>query len=278
MLSFYQLYADKSQSVLEYPKKATHVLDKWLLSKMESLTQQVNHYMQQYDVVRSSRALIEFVNQFSTWYLRLSRDRVKEQQDQYSSQLFGWALYRLALLFAPFCPFFSELVHQNLVDDDSSVHLADWPVADDSSIDENLEKQMALVMQIVEIGRRVRAENGAKLRHPLSMLKITHPNEFDHALFEELIKDELNVKELQWDQQSQVELSLEFDFKMTPELQAEAKAKDLIREIQTLRKESGLAISAQVKLSAPDWPKEWQTEIERRTNTSLVRGDKIGLL
>lgn len=278
MLSFYKLYADKKHDVASYPKKPTHTLDLWLVSRIESLTLTVTSYLEQYDVVKASRELTDFVNDFSTWYLRLSRNRIKSLKNDGVSHVFGWSLYRLAQLFAPFTPFFSELVHHNILDEESSIHLSSWPESNEFLIDKNIETEMRMVMQIVESGRRVRAEKGSKLRHPLSLIKIDHPSQLNYENYEQIIKDELNVKAVEWNHQSDQDLSIEFDFNVSNELKAEAQARDLIREIQILRKESQLPIDAVVGVELPDWPEEWQKEIEQRTNTSLSKGDKLRLL
>ncbi len=278
MLSFYKLYADKKHDVVSYPMKPTHTLDLWLASRVESLTSTVTSYLEQYDVVKASRELTEFVNDFSTWYLRLSRNRIKSSNNDEVSHVFGWSLYRLAQLFAPFTPFFSELVHHNILDEKSSIHLSSWPESNQALIDKNIETEMRMVMQIVESGRRVRAENGSKLRHPLSLIKISHPLQLNYDNYEQMIRDELNVKAVEWNHQPDQDLSIEFDFNITNELKSEAQARDLIREIQILRKESQLPIEAVVGIELPDWPEEWQKEIEQRTNTRLSKGDTLRLL
>ncbi len=279
MLSFYQLFADKDHDVRESPNNVENILDKWLISRVESLSLSVTANLEKYDVVKASRELIEFIDEFSTWYLRLSRERIKDQDNQTSSHVFGWSLYRLAQLFAPFAPFFSELVHHNLVDEDSSIHLSTWPELKKTIIDKKIETEMKLIMQVVELGRRSRVENGSKLRHPLASVKISLNNQFEYSQYEQLVKDELNVKVVKWQQGSgNQELALEFDFELTPELETEAIARDLIREIQAIRKTAKLAIDKVAKIELPSWPEEWQEEIEQRTNTILTKGTVLKLV
>jgi len=279
MLSFYQLFADKNHNVEDSPNAVTNILDRWLISRVESLSLSVTENLEKYDVVKASRELIEFIDEFSTWYLRLSRERIKDHDNQTSSHVFGWSLYRLAQLFAPFAPFFSELVHHNLVDEISSIHLSTWPQLNNAIINKKIETEMKLVMQIVELGRRSRVENGSKLRHPLALVKIYLGQQFEYSQYESLLKNELNVKLIEWHQDSKnQELALEFDFELTPELKAEALARDLIREIQTVRKTSNLAVDKVVKIELPSWPTEWQQDIEQRTNTILIKGTVLKLV
>lgn len=279
MISFYKLFADQGHDVTKLPQDTHDVLDKWLLSKINSLIQEVTQYFQEYDLVRASRSLIEFVNDFSTWYLRLSRERVKDDDNTEVSHVLGAGLYALAQLFAPLCPFFSELVHHNLVDDQSSIHLTDYPVVNEKLINSDLELEMSIVVKVVEMGRSLRRDQGVKLRHPLASatVKISR-NLYFHDELENLIVQELNVKKIIWQVETDlVEPSLEYDLVLTPELKEEAQARDLIREIQDLRRKQKLKIDEQVELELPDWPKDWQKEIEQKTNTRLVKGEKLKL-
>ncbi|KUK79172.1 MAG: ileS [Microgenomates bacterium 39_7] len=279
MISFYKLFADTKQGIANPPANLENILDNWLVSRTNSLTKKVTTYLEKYDVVRASRELISFVNEFSTWYLRLSRERLKSDSNQQSSQVLGWALYRLAQLFAPLCPFFSELVHHNLVDDQSSIHLSDWPKYNSETINPELEKEMLTTMQVVELGRRARAESGIKLRHPLQSITIFLLEDLNSLnQYNQLISEELNVKGVFWKVVKDGEPRVEYDLVLTPELEAEAEARDLIREIQDLRKNAKLKVDQQVVVLLPAWPLDWQKMIEQKTNTSLKKGDKMKLV
>jgi len=278
MISFFKLFANQEVDVTTLPEKAEHIMDQWLLSAFNSLNKKVTEHLQAYDVVRASRALIEFVNQLSTWYLRLSRDRLRADDNQETSHVFGAVLYQLAQLYAPFAPFFSELVHHNLVDDQTSIHLTDWPEVHETSINSELEQEMAVVEKIVEKGRSLRRDKQLKLRHPLASVEVKLEQELKYQeQLSVLLRNELNVKKVIWEVGAD-ELEVDYDFVLTDELKAEAEARDLIREISNLRRKAKLKIDDQAVVSLPDWPEEWQAEIESRTNTTLQKGDELKLV
>ncbi len=280
MISFYKMFADQEHDITTLPTEPEHILDQWLVSRINSLRQKVTTHLKEYDVVKTSRSLIEFVNDFSTWYLRLSRERIKQDENQEVSRVFGAGLHSLAQLFAPLCPFFSELSYHNLVDENSSIHLTDWPEIKQEEINEKLESEMAKVTEIVELGRGIRRDKGLKLRHPLAsaVIKTNTPLSYQDEL-SELIKHELNIKEVYWEVEAdQSELKLEYDFDITPDLKQEAEVRDLIREIQNLRRKAKLDVEAEVVLQLPDWPENWQEEIETKTNTQLVQGDEMKIV
>jgi isoleucyl-tRNA synthetase len=278
MISFYKLFTDQEHDVEQLPQQADHVLDQWLLSRLNSLTQEVTKAMKAYDLSRASRLLIDFVNQLSTWYLRLSRDRIKNENNQQVSHVLGAALYQLAKLYAPFTPFFAELVHHNLIDEDSSIHLSDWPQVNQQQYNQVLEQEMSLIEQIVEQGRSLRRDKQIKLRHPLASLKVSLKKALKYqSELEQLLLNELNVKAVYWSQGAD-NLEVDYDYELTPALKQEAEARDLIRSIQNLRRKAKLDLDEEVEIELPAWPEEWRSEIESRTNTKLKKGDKMRLV
>src|SRR5690606_35402133 len=133
------------------PLKPTTIMDKWILSKLNTLTEAMTKCMDGYDVVSASRMAMEFVTDLSTWYLRRSREQLKEGQGKEDSlQVFGMVLYKLAQLFAPFAPFFSESVYHQLVDASESIHLTEWPSVEQTLIDKSLEEEMTEIRKVVE--------------------------------------------------------------------------------------------------------------------------------
>ena len=278
MISFYKLFADQDHDVQAQPDKPAHILDQWLSSRLNSLTKETTQALKAYDLSRASRDLIEFVNQLSTWYLRLSRDRIKADDNQLVSHVFGRALYYLAKLYAPFTPFFSELVHHNLVDDQSSIHLTNWPEVSQDLINPKLEQEMKVVEKIVEKGRGLRRDKQIKLRHPLAAVRVGLDRELTYRTeLEKLVKNELNVKRVEW-QTGQSELTVDYDFELTPALKQEAEARDLIRKIQNKRRKAKLKIDQQAVIELSDWPQDWTPEIEQRTNTTLKQGGEFKLI
>lgn len=269
---FYRLYAGSLPVNLDHSPQPITVMDRWILSRINSLIQDITAAMDAYDVVTASRSLIEFVNQLSTWYLRRSREQIKAGQNKAQSlHVLGVVNYQLAQLFAPLIPFFTEVVHHHLIDQQSSIHLTDWPVANPELIDANLELEMANLRKVVELVLAKRAEVAIKIRQPLSAVTIitSHPQPRPELM--QVLQDEVNVKTVVWQTNSAHDQSLvvELDTTLTPELLAEGEARELIRNIQKLRKQSGLTVGDHAKVNVSAIPKGWQSEIEAKTNSSL---------
>lgn len=287
VLSFYKMFASTKHDVRVVPKPQ-HLLDWWLMSRLNTLTKQVTQLMDQYDVVKASRLLMDFVDELSTWYLRQSRARIKngegnEQLRDQSSHVLGFALYRLAQLLAPFAPFFTELIHHNLVDDHSSIHLTDWPTVDQKLINKNLEKQMRALCQLVQVAHAKRKEQQSSLRQPLAKMTIAHMDLLEQEPeAKTLLSNELNVEVIEFaDGLSKDEVV--FDFTLTPELKAKGEARQLVRQIQNLRKSAGLPVDQIATVAVPSnlmaWPaklqQQLQEQIEISTNSQLVEGEKL---
>jgi isoleucyl-tRNA synthetase len=180
-------------------KLSAHKLDRWILSRLNSLILLVDKGLAVNDFVNTSKAVENFVDELSNWYIRRSRDRFwgsglgEEKLDAYRT--LTQVLLTTATLMAPFTPMLSEDIFTNLGGGES-VHLADYPVADESLIDLALEKDMESARGIVELARNVRNESGIKTRQPLSELIVSIDDNFNVADYEELIKDEINVKHI----------------------------------------------------------------------------------
>lgn len=271
MLKFYDLFSGEHKNLTKPEEVPTHIMDQWLVSQMETLTGEVTQLMDNYDVVRTSRQIMEFVDTLSTWYLRLSRDRLRED-NQEATQVFGYALYTLAQLVAPFAPFFAEVVHQNLVDASSSIHHTNWPEPHAKLINLKLDTEMAVVQKIVELGHAHRKEAEVKVRQPLAAVTITSPKLTYATELAELIKQELNIKEVVWQKAStDQDLTVKLDLHLTDELKAEGEARELARQIQNLRKKLGLKPDAKVAVTVPAWPESWESWLKDKTNTTSLK-------
>jgi len=272
VVSFYRLYNQGVQDG-SFPQNPSHVLDRWLISRMEALTQDVTKAMDKYDVVTASRSLMDVVNDISTWYLRLSRDRMR-QGNQESLKTLHAALMRWTYLIAPFAPFIAEFIYHNLGDNRSdSIHLDPWPQANDSAINPKLESEMDLIRQVVEKAHALRKEAGVKLRQPLAVMTVTAPSEV-HPKLLSLIESEVNVKKVMWSEGENISVSL--DTSLTPELLAEGEARELIRKIQDERKKVGTKIDQHINVTLPSWPKAFETEIKVKVLADeLVEGEKL---
>lgn len=281
IFAFYQTFvgpkvATAGISIDQSPAEVTEVMDRWVLSRLADVSQQVTIAMDQYDLVRSSRLLMEFVTELSTWYLRQSRERLKADDPTAlpAGQVFGYLLVTLAKLFAPITPFFSELTYQQLRGQRDSVHLSHWPTVDPSWLDPQLEQDMALARQVVEATHAQRKDRGLKVRQPLAAITVRAAQSAPAAAVIDVILNETNVKRLEW--QTTAEFAVVLDTALTPELRAEGEARELMRAIQQLRKEAGVAVSDWVTVEAPSWPAEWEERITAKTRLkALVKGPEL---
>ncbi len=204
--AFFVLYADIDEfRACDYQldKASLSVLDRWVLSRMNSTIKQVDTYLQNYDITNAAKTLQDFIEEVSNWYVRRGRERYWAngmEQDKINAYLTLYTVLKnVLLLAAPFTPFITEDIYQNLVrinepDAPISVHLADYPSADESMVDQELEEQMSLVLDIVTLGRAARANSGRKTRQPLAKLFYVGERTLSPEYIE-LVLDELNVKE-----------------------------------------------------------------------------------
>ena len=154
--------------------KSDNLLDKWIISELNILIEEVNEQMENYDLVRASRPLREFVDKLSNWYVRRSRKRFTSDDiddRNFAFQTLYYVLTEYSKLLAPFMPFLSEEIYKNLTGKES-VHLENYPVADKSLIDEKVSREMNFVRQIVTLGLAIRAKNAMKVRQPLSKFNV----------------------------------------------------------------------------------------------------------
>jgi isoleucyl-tRNA synthetase len=276
MFAFYKMYAPNNHKInLDHTPKSADVMDQWILSKLYSLIKNTTQLMDNYDLVRASRGLMSFVDELSTWYLRRSRDRIRNTAE--STDVFGFVLAKLAQLFAPFTPFFSELMWHNLISDTTSVHHADWPTFNEELIQTELEEQMESIKKVVEKTHALRSEAGIKVRQPLAKVTCFVTTSAPAQNILEVLSDEVNVKEIEW-KQSTESLRVILDTNLTDELIQEGEARELIRNIQKLRKKAGLQVGDTATVQAPAWPENWQAEIEKKTGTKLKSGNELKLI
>ena len=197
--SFFVTYAnvDKFDDVEVVYPESQNVLDRWIVSSMETLIADVTAAMDSYDLQKAVRPFVRFIEDLTNWYIRRSRRRFWKSTNDGDKlcayRTLRYVLVQLAKVAAPFTPFIAEEIYRNLkgASDPDSVHLCDFPTANSAARDLDLEKRMADVQAAVELGRRLRADNDLKVRQPLSALKLAGG---DVKGLEELIEDELNVK------------------------------------------------------------------------------------
>ena len=270
----------KSQNLRapQHNLKLKTVLDKWIISRLNGLIKVVTDSLEEYDAYSASQAIEDFVgSDLSGWYVRRSRGRVSptvEGEDKEDClETLHFILLTLVKLLAPFIPFLSEEIFKNLSREES-VHLQEWPVADESLIDNSLEEKMAVVRQIVEMGHAKRKEAGVKVRQPLAELRIKNYELREKELLD-LIREELNVKKVEVEE-GREELTVELDTKITPELKVEGETREIVRLIQEARKKADCGLADFIEVGLPSWPKEFEEEIKKKTLAKkLYRSEEV---
>ena len=207
--AFYALYAeidqfDPTKYTLDYDKLS--VMDKWLLSKMNSMVKAVDDNLGNYRIPEAARALDDFVDEMSNWYVRRSRERfwAKDMpQDKINAYMTLYtALVTVAKAAAPMIPFMTEDIYQNLVRSvdksaKESIHLCDFPKVNEAHIDKELEENMERVLKIVVLGRACRNKSNIKNRQPIGKMFVKAEFELPE-FFKEIITEELNIKEVEF--------------------------------------------------------------------------------
>jgi isoleucyl-tRNA synthetase len=227
--NFYETYALKEEIGKIKPK---NILDRWIVSKLENLNLQIIKNLEKYDIVLASRFLIDFADDLSNWYIRRSRGRFKDG-DKNASGTLQYVLFKISKLIAPFTPFFAEELYSKFGENES-VHLEDYPKPEKKLIDEKLEEKMRGIREAVVQGLAERAKAGVKVRQPLKELRITNYELREEKELLELIKDEVNVKEVSFGKE------LVLNLEISEELKKEGEYRELVRNINGLRKEMGL--------------------------------------
>jgi isoleucyl-tRNA synthetase len=270
-------------------------LDRWVLSELKALARKATDCLEEYDPTTSGRAIQDFVEDLSNWYVRRSRRRFWKAGDDADKLAAYQTLYSclvtVAKLLAPFTPFVAEAIYQNLVRSvdtsaPESVHLAEWPETDESLIDRGLMEETRTVMRVVSLGRAARSRAGIKVRQPLAAATAFVHNASQAAGLKRLeaqVLDELNVRQL-----SVVDMSEAFegrnaverprdllallpegaplaedeagyavglDTKITPDLADEGLARELVHRLQNMRKAAGFEISDRITVSYAGSPR-----------------------
>jgi isoleucyl-tRNA synthetase len=227
------------------------VLDRWLLAELASTIREVDKAMEGYDPPSAARRLETFVLDLSQWYVRRSRRRFWKSESDTDKRSAYRTLYEVLLatvkLMAPFMPFITETIYRNLANGLSgapeSVHLTDWPAVSSDWVDDELQRQMASVRRLVVNGLAARNAAGIKVRQPLR--NVTIAEKPLNPELEAILLEELNIKAARYQGEGG---SLTLDTDISQELKLEGLARDLVRKIQELRKQSGFAVEDRIRL------------------------------
>ena len=271
--SFYVTYANIDEIKPEAePKNLSNPLDAWILSEIESLTENYRDLMDQNDIHRAVERLMGFLDLMNNWYIRRSRRRFwKDEVDQDKRDAYTvlhWVLRRFILLAAPFIPFITETIYQNLKrkDEPLSVHLCDYPEVHQQWRDPQLEQKMALVRKAVVLGRSLRSSHQIKNRQPLrELFLVTRDPQEKSILLEmqEIIQEEINVKEISFydNEEELVEYKAKANFKVLGKILG-SKMKEAAMAIEQLSSKEIAQIldGSIIKLQINDWELELESE------------------
>ena len=275
--SFYVLYAEIDKfNPLEYADfKLTNVMDKWIISKLNTLVKEVNEKLDKYDITSAALTIENFTDELSNWYVRRNRERY--WGSDLSDEKIGAyvTLYKvlttLCKIAAPFVPFITEEIYQNLVvgldsKAPESVHLCLWPEVDESVIDKKLENEMDLAYKIVKLGRSARNSANIKNRQPLSEMLISINTLPEY--YSEVVKEELNVKKVELG----AEMSEYVDFEIKPNLPVLGKQYGkLIPKIkQAISEKNQMDLANTVKNGGVEYIEVEDTQIELNANNLLI--------
>ena len=250
IFSFYKIYEIKD---LKKNTDSKNILDKWIVSRIESLKKEITDAYNKYDLNKASRPIEPFINELSTWYLRRSRERIKNN-DKEAIKTLKYVLLEFSKVIAPVIPFIADYIYKE-ASGNESVHLENWPKVNQKLIDKELEQKMEKVREICSLGLQKRVEAGIKIRQPLAKLQIQYKLDDDLV---QLIKDEVNVKEIVFGS------IIKLDTKITPELKEQGIVREFVHQIQAERKKQGLIPKDKIKVYFGD--KSLEGVVEKNKN------------
>jgi isoleucyl-tRNA synthetase len=252
VLSFYEMYNNRKTPTEK--SKTKNVLDEWIIARANEFGKQVEQALDAYELDRAVKPIGDFVDDLSTWYIRRSRDRFKEEGDDTEEALKTTreTMLSFAKIIAPIMPFVAEDIYRRAGGEKESVHLEEWTTLEAGSRkpETGIIEKMGEIRRIVSLALEERMKEKIKVRQPLQELRImNHESGIknnDELL--QLVKDEVNVKEITFDDLMENDVVL--DTRITPELKAEGQAREFVRAVQDIRKEKGFSQNDEITLTA----------------------------
>lgn len=254
MYDFFTLYADVDNwewngQIDELQSISDNLLDRWIVSRIHQLTNDINNSMEKYDLPSTMKPILPFIDDASNWFVRRSRKRFwKSDNDQdklMAYQTLHYVLVRLSMVMAPFTPFLAEELYRSLTGLES-VHLIDWPSSGD--VDIELINNMALVRHLITEGLGQRAGAAIKVRQPLSEATIYGRQILNLEAFTDILLEELNIKIVNFIEQDIDEYKIVVNLELNDELKSEGMLRELIRFIQAARKKAQLDVDNRINL------------------------------
>ncbi len=267
--NIYQFY----EQINNQNKAIERIEDKWIVSRLNSIVNEVTKSLEEYQIEKALNPLMEFViNDFSKTYIKIIRDR----DDKNVEKVIGEVLEKVSKMLAPFAPNITSVIYNELKR--KNVHFSDWPLSNIKLIDEKLEEEFKNVLNIIEKGLRERDREKIGLKWPLAKAIVKIDGELNKELLE-IIMNQLNVKKVEVKKGKELEVNL--DTRMTKELEAEGYAREISRKVQAFRKESGLVKTDRIKLAVSvdekfsELLKNQKEFIKERTNSNEISIGKV---
>ena len=300
MYDFFTLYADIDQwewdGSLEDPSpELRNPLDRWIVSRVHQLNEEVDTHMQRYDLPNALKPVLPLIDDASNWYVRRSRKRYwksgndSDKQDAYRT--LHYVLVQLSMIMAPFTPFLAEELYKKLTEGES-VHLLDWPEV--GHIDELVLQTMSFTRQIISEGLAQRAEASIKVRQPLKAVNVYDKDSRLTDEFQEIIAEELNVKQLHIHNNPDFKVDAELlerwkarsastsgapvailDLQITPELRQEGLMREIVRNVQQARKQANLEVDDRITLKLESKAPEVVNLLENKTLTDTIQHETL---
>ena len=275
--SFYVLYAEIDQfNPLKYADfKPINVMDKWIISKLNTLVKEVDEKLANYDITNAALIIESFTDELSNWYVRRNRERFWSTELNEEKIGAYCTLYKVLTILikvaAPFVPFMTDEIYQNLVvgldkNAEESVHLCLWPEVDETAINKELEKEMDLAYKIVKLGRSARNSANIKNRQPLSEMLISVDTLPQY--YEDIVKEELNVKQIELG----AEMSQYVNFEIKPNLPVLGKeyGRLIPRIKQEIAKKNQMDLANTVKNGGVEYIEIDETQIALNSDNLLI--------